>query len=128
MKTKKINYKAKLDRVFSEYIRRRDADENGNICCISCGKIVPWKESDCGHYVNRSVMSLRFDEKNCNAQCRYCNRFQEGQMMGYHAGLIKKYGASVIDYLTMKKTNTAHYSEAVYKALIDEYKQKISNL
>lgn len=41
-----MNYKDKLDRIFSEYIRLRDADNNGYIRCISCGKIVFWKDTD----------------------------------------------------------------------------------
>ena len=120
-----MNLKAKLDRVFSTYIRLRDADEKGYCRCISCGKIAHWKECDCGHYVNRRHMSLRYDEKNCNAQCRACNRFDEGNAVGYHAGLVKKYGAEVIQYLEVKKHNTAHFSDAVYQALIKEYQQKI---
>jgi hypothetical protein len=84
-----MNYKDKLDRIFSQYIRLRDADQNGYIRCISCGKIVLWKEADNGHFINRKHMSLRFSETNCNAQCRSCNRFDEGNMTGYNLGMIK---------------------------------------
>ena len=72
MKTKKKpNLKAKLDKVFSEYIRKRDT-HNGVFKCISCGRILPYEQADCGHYINRKHMSTRFDEMNCNAQCRSC--------------------------------------------------------
>lgn len=37
--TKKPDLKAKLDKIFSEYIRLRDADNNGMVRCISCMKI-----------------------------------------------------------------------------------------
>ena len=60
---KKPNLKAKLDRIFSEYIRLRDANPQGYTVCISCGKIVPWKESDCGHFINRSHMATRFKDR-----------------------------------------------------------------
>ena len=95
--------KRRLDRIFSEYIRLRDADANGCCRCISCGAIHPWKETDCGHYVNRSHLSTRYDGKNCNAQCRRCNRFDEGNQIGYTRGLIKKYGIGVIDLLEVRK-------------------------
>ncbi len=72
MKTKKKpDLKAKLDKVFSEYIRKRDT-RNGVFKCISCGRILPYEQADCGHYINRKHMSTRFDEMNCNAQCRSC--------------------------------------------------------
>ena len=31
-----MNYKDKLDRIFSQYIRLRDADQNGYIRCKDC--------------------------------------------------------------------------------------------
>jgi hypothetical protein len=123
-----MNLKAKLDTLFSRYIRLRDANQYGYCRCISCGKIVHWQECDAGHYVNRKHMSLRYDEKNVNAQCRSCNRFDEGNAAGYHAGLVKKYGEGVIQYLEIKKHNTAHFSSAAYEALIKEYQQKIKQL
>jgi len=123
-----MNLKAKLDNVFSEYIRLRDSDENGYGRCISCGKIVHWKEADCGHFVNRRHLSLRYDEKNVNLQCRACNRFQEGNAIGYNHGLVEKYGDSVIDYLAIKKFNYCHIGNVEYEALIKEYTAKVKQL
>ena len=125
---KKINLKAKLDRIFSEFIRLRDSDENGYIRCISCNSIHKWKESDAGHYVNRSIMSLRYDEKNVNAQCRHCNRFQEGNMIGYNHGLIDKHGDSVISYLNIKRFNFCKMGDVEYNSLIKYYQRKVKEL
>ena len=123
-----IKEKAKLDRIFSEFIRLRDANNEGYIQCISCGKVVHWKESDCGHYVNRAEMGTRFDEKNCNAQCRYCNRFREGQMLGYTQGLLKKYGPGILDELRIKKNRITKLSGFEYGHLIEHYKQQVKIL
>jgi len=117
-----------LDRIFSEFIRRRDSDENGYGRCISCGKIGHWKTMHNGHYVNRKHMSLRYDEKNCNMQCPACNSFDEGNMLGYHKGLVAKYGPEVIDYLEIKKHNFCKLSQVAIDALKKEYKQKIKEL
>jgi transposase len=58
-----MNYKAKLDKIFSEYIRLRDATlGDGYGTCISCGKIIYWKDNHCGHFINRKHMALRFNE------------------------------------------------------------------
>ena len=120
-----MNYKAKLDRIFSEYIRRRDAGEDGYGRCISCGKIVHWKDADCGHYINRKHLATRYDEQNCNLQCRSCNRFDEGNIQGYRRGLIAKIGIESVDMLEIKKHNTCKISDSVYKILIELYRTKI---
>lgn len=125
---KNPNLKAKLDRIFSEYIRIRDANQQGYTVCISCGKIVSWKEADCGHFVNRRHMATRFNEKNCNSQCRSCNRFDEGNNIGYMRGLIKKYGQAVIEELEILKHQHSHLSDFDYKVLIDLYTQKVKQL
>lgn len=77
---KKPDLKAKLDKEFSLFIRLRDAMPNGYFRCISCGQIKPFEQADNGHYINRQHMNTRFDEMNCNAQCRHCNRFMEGNI------------------------------------------------
>jgi hypothetical protein len=120
--------KAKLDRIFSEYIRLRDADANGYCRCISCGAIRLWTQMDAGHYVNRQHMSLRYDERNVHAQCRSCNRFDEGNQIGYTRGLIKKYGAGIIDLLEVKKHTASKMTLFDYEALIEHYKKGIEIL
>jgi 5-methylcytosine-specific restriction endonuclease McrA len=120
--------KAKLDRIFSEYIRLRDADTNGYCRCISCGSIHHWKEMDAGHFVNRSHMSTRYDERNVNAQCRKCNRFDEGNPIGYARGLIKKYGKGIIDELEVKKHSVSRTTESEYRLLVNHYKVEVMEL
>ena len=118
----------KLDEIFSKFIRLRDADKNGICRCICCGKRQYWKEVDCGHYVNRKHMSTRYNEKNCNAQCRSCNRFDEGNMIEYTRGIVKKYGESVLDELLVLKHQTSKFSVFEMEILIEEYKKKVKEL
>ena len=128
MKTKKKpDLKAKLDKVFSEYIRKRDT-RNGVFKCISCGRILPYEQADCGHYINRKHMATRFDEMNCNAQCRSCNRFDEGNIQGYRRGLVTLYGEQQVTLLEAKKHNFRKYSDFEYEVLIKHYKEEIKKL
>lgn len=120
--------KKKLDRVFSEYIRRRDADQSGYVKCISCGKIIHWKDSDCGHYINRKHNSTRYDEKNCNAQCRACNRFDEGNIQGYRKGLIRKYGEPAVDLLEVRKYSYSKMGKFEVEILVKEYTKKLKEI
>lgn len=64
----------KLDKAVSLYVRMRDSKEYHYkyFRCISCGRVLPVSDADCGHYVGRAHMSLRFDTRNVNAECRYC--------------------------------------------------------
>lgn len=124
---RKPNLKLKLDRVFSEFIRKRDS-KNGYFKCISCGQIKKYEQADCGHYINRQHMSTRFDEMNCNAQCRSCNRFDEGNIQGYRKGLIAKYGEQAVDLLELKKHQKRFYSDFEYAALIKYYQNKIKEI
>lgn len=64
----------KLDRLLSLYVRMRDSREFNytHFRCISCGRILPIDQADCGHFHSRVNMSLRFDTRNCNAECRFC--------------------------------------------------------
>ena len=116
-----------LDKVFSLYIRQRDA-KNGIVKCISCGKLVPWKESDAGHYINRRHMATRYDEQNVNAQCRADNRFDEGALHGYRKGLEEKYGDGTAEKLYIKKFNTCKMSQVEINLLTAYYKNKIKLL
>ena len=124
---KKPDLKAKLDKIFSEYIRKRDT-RNGVFKCISCGCILPYEQADCGHYINRKHMSTRFDEMNCNAQCISCNRFDEGNIQGYRRGLVALYGEQQITLLEAKKHNFRKYSDFEYEVLIKHYKEEIKKL
>lgn len=114
-----------LDNLFSEYVRLRDADQYGMIRCISCGKRIRWKDADAGHFVSRKHSSLRFDEKNVNAQCRICNRIKFGNIEKYKRGLIIKHGRFVIDYLENKKTDIRQYTDYEIELLCSYYRKQI---
>jgi hypothetical protein len=119
----------KADEAFSLFIRTRDSQafDGRAFRCISCGRPLPIEQADCGHYINRQHMSLRFSELNCNAQCRKCNRFMEGNNSGYRQGLIQKIGEQKVvlleaqKYVENKMTNfeleiiAKHYKEETKK-------------
>jgi hypothetical protein len=118
------DYHAELWRVFSLYIRQRDADENGIIRCISCGKPMSWRHSDAGHYYSRTFSGIKYHEKNVNAQCKQCN-FRQGNAQGYKKGLVAKYGEDVLDHLDLVKHNKSKYTRFELQALTDFYLQKL---
>lgn len=128
-KTNNASLKRTADTEFSRYIRLRDMIPGTTVFrCISCGLIKPISQADCGHYINRQHMNTRYNEMNCNAQCRSCNRFDEGNIQGYRRGLIKKYGEQKVLLLESMKNGYMKYSEAEYRILIADYRSRYEKI
>ena len=119
--------KKKLDRLFSKYIKLRDGGQD-YFKCISCQRTKSLNQFNAGHYWSRRFMSTRYDEKNVNGQCVYCNLHLKGHIQGYTQGLVKKYGQDVLQLLDIKKNNVCKMGEFEFTLLIDEYKEKIKDL
>lgn len=130
-KSRNTNLVAKLDKVFSEYIRLRDSKpyDFRYFKCISCGKIKPYDQCDCGHFHSRTHMSTRFDPMNANGECRACNRFSADHLLGYQKNLIAKIGQRNYDLLNIRAHETKKWHPfelekmiEYYKALVQSYK------
>jgi hypothetical protein len=115
--------KKKLWKIFSEYIRRRDADHCGMVKCFTCPQILHWKDMDAGHYVPQSIaLSLVFNEKNVHAQCGGCNRYKNGNLTIYALELQKKYGNTILEDLQSLRKENFRYTRADYMEMIERYK------
>jgi hypothetical protein len=118
----------KLDRVFSLYIRLRDAMPSGFVRCISCGKIKRFEDVDCGHYFSRTHMATRFDEDNCNAECRSCNRMSADHLIGYRKNLVAKIGLNRIDRLDVLAHSQKHWLDSELEEKIRYYTAEVRRL
>lgn len=119
----------KADKVFSQYIRLRDtAGEPRGGYCISCNKWFPYEKLDAGHYVIRRVLSLRFDVCNVHAQCRFCNRFNEGNHLGFTEGLKKIYGDEIFKYFGACINKHVKYSVLDLQIIAQQFQEKIDAL
>lgn len=119
LKTKKPSYrllKKKLDKVFSIYIRMRDKG-----VCFTCGVQKPWKQMQAGHYISRSSLALRFDERNVHCQCMPCNVWKHGAMDVYALKLQAKYGDSILAELQRKKHQLTLLTTKDLEELIHKY-------
>ena len=122
--------KAKLDKLFSEYIRKRDSDHRGMCKCISCGKEAPafGGSTHAGHLFSRRYLATRFDEKNVNSQCAYCNTFLNGNQYLASKGVDKKWGEGTVDELESRIHTTVKLSRTDYEEAIENIKRKIEEL
>ena len=113
----------KLDKVFSEYIRRRYA-KNDIATCVTCGKKDYWKKLQAGHFMSRKHYATRWDEDNVEVQCSACNVFRYGEQY-----LFAKYlGTEKADMLLAKSRETVKFPDWEIQEMIDLYKTKISLL
>lgn len=126
--TEKEKLIRKLDIWFSKYIRLRDVGENGYFRCISCQRVLSYEYMECGHYIPRSNMATRFDEKNCNGQCVTCNRIKLGNSREYRAGMLLKYGGIPVLVLETRKNAVKSWSRYELEELIEHYKEAVKAL
>lgn len=120
----------KLDKIFSEYIRLRDANDFGYVFCCTCEKWDNWKYMDAGHYIskgnNHSI--LRWNEKDVHAQCKVCNQMKEGNYEKYQDFMIKRYTPGEIGELHMMKNQEQKLTRFELKVKIDHYTRLVKEL
>ena len=114
---------AKADRYFSQYIRLRDSDHNSMAICITCGVQKHISEMDAGHFIDRSHQATRYDERNVNAQCRTCNRFQSGRQYEHGKAIDLKYGPGTAEQLLQDSRKITKTTQGEFEAKAEEYKQ-----
>ena len=84
--------KEKADLAFSRYVRYSAATEGGYSRCYTCAAIDKVTNMDCGHYIDREVIPLRYSEDNTRIQCRKCNRHNNGEIERYGMFLMLDIG------------------------------------
>ncbi|WP_237772447.1 recombination protein NinG [Herbaspirillum robiniae] len=87
---------------FNAFIRARDVLAGHG--CIDCGKPFepqrPGGSVDAGHYISRGAAPhLRFDERNCFAQRKNCNRPGGTTREAFRAGVEKRIGLAALEAL-----------------------------
>ena len=118
----------KADAIFSQYIRKRYAENNGIAECFTCGKKDHWKSLQCGHFMSRKHYSTRWDEKNCQVQCAGCNVFRWGEQFKFGRNLDIKLGKGTADSLEQKSRQILKYNNIELIELIEHYKKKVAEL
>jgi hypothetical protein len=120
--------RAKLDKVFSEWVRRRTADEGGTVQCVACGTLKHWKDMHAGHFVSRKSTATRYDPRNVNPECPGCNTFSQDHLIGYTLWMRKTYGDAVVTELWSKKHAPVKMARYDYERLIYFYRERLATL
>lgn len=112
--------KKEADRVYSIYIRLKGSKDGMN-ACYTCGKIYAVKELQCGHFISRTHLNTRWDERNTKPQCFSCNVWKRGEGARFAKHLIEEYGHSIIEELDMQRSVIKQMKRADYVELINKY-------
>jgi len=120
-----------LDKLFSEYIRRRAIQRCGG--CERCGTIKPdltredgstfpgWMSLQCSHFHGRTKKSVRFDPDNAAGLCAGCHMYLEHNPLAHYEWfkeyLIETAGAQAFEYLNIR----AQTPQKVDKEAINVY-------
>ena len=101
-----------LDKLFSQYIRRRDA-----WTCQRCHKHYqpPTNALHNSHVFSRGGMSTRFDPRNCFAMCYGCHSFLGRNPLEHYAWYIARCGQQEFDLLRYRYKHPAKIDRAVIK-------------
>lgn len=123
----KKSIEKRLDVAFSKYIRVKET-KDGYGRCVSCGAYKAYDQLDAGHFINRQWRSLRWSEENVHVQCIKCNRFDEGNAVGYTLYMVDKFGRDKVDYLRALSRTTAKFSDFDGEMMIKDYRNKLKEL
>lgn len=119
---------AKLDKVFSLVVRRKDADNYGNVTCFTCGKRNHYRKMQAGHFQTRAKYSTRWKLINVQPQCPGCNMYNGGQQYAFGRKLDAVYGSGTADKVLQLSNQTQKFSNADLQYMIDEFEQQANTL
>lgn len=121
------------DRVFANYIKRRDTDKDGRVFCPCCNGTFNATDMqfglpviNCMHFIDRDVYLLRFDEDAAHAGHAWCNKNQhyapyENEYQNFKKFLIGKFGETAVAEMELAKRKINRIEESQLKVIIEHY-------
>ncbi len=123
------------DKLFGDFIKKRDSDNNGNISCVCCGKIYNLEDKDNNgdrivqplHFVSRTIYTQRWNESQVYAGCCYCNldmhQYPDGiAYRQFRSKLCIDLGYEAVSDMEDEKYNVNRISHSQIQEVIDKYK------
>lgn len=118
------------DHLFSLVLRYRYANEYGVVMCFTCGARGLVADIQCGHYMDRDNMAVRWSFKNCRPQCPICNENNDGARAVFEKSLEAE--TPGITQLLRQQANevfpvTRNYVSLLIIELAQEYSEYVPN-
>lgn len=116
-----------LDDVFSKYVRLKNTDTNGECDCFTCPAHSRWQDMQCGHFISRKHMYLRWDERNAKTQCKNCNEHLDGNLAVYRPRL-EAIHPGITDILEEESRLVHKWSRNELKAMLLDFTKRLQQL
>jgi hypothetical protein len=115
-----------VSNMFQFLVRIYQTDENGGGNCVTCGKELELKTTNCqaGHFIQREIYKYRLDFDNCHLQCSYCNKYLSGNINSYTIFMKNKYGIEKVNEMQQYYRNIKFGLETQKKPRQKEIKEK----
>lgn len=113
--------KKSADKVFSLYIRAKYPKE-----CYTCR--AKGKTLQCGHFISRGFLAIRWNESNARPQCVGCNIWGRGKPLDFEERLKNELGDEAVEQLKVARKQLIKPNRILYETLIATYKQKLAGL
>lgn len=115
--------------VFSQYIRRSAADNNGMVHCYTCDFFGKWnKNIQAGHGIAGRNNTILFNEKLVKPQCMLCNFFKRGNYQVFTRKLIDEFGLKEYDRLVTESNKVMKFTPVQLEEIYQTYRGKLSAL
>ncbi len=115
-----------LWKLFSEYVRRKDADAGGTEYCYTCEKPFHWKALHAGHALPGRHNAVLFDEEIVKPQCPVCNIWKGGNYPIFTTKLIEEHGMEWWKAKLEGARRIVKYTRADIEQMILDYKAKLT--
>lgn len=113
----KVNWRELSHRVFSDYVRLYNADDEWYCRCITCWDRIYWRYIQAWHFIKRSVSKYTFDILNVYPQCMGCNC-----MLGWNYII---YTLNMVDKLWLEKVKDMVYDKQSYSITQAWYEENL---
>lgn len=116
-----------LDRVVSRYVRLAAMGKDHKVECFTCNTKKDWKIIQCGHFIARQHLSVRWELANMKPQCPFCNITLHGNLDEYTKRLNMEH-KGITDYLQEQAREVAKPTRDELKMLLFDFQQKLKTV
>lgn len=126
-----VQWKKATWKLYSQYIKQRDADQYGYVRCVTCQKKDIWNSHQvhAGHFLHGDNPGTWVNDKNVHAQCAGCNVHKGGARDWYALELERRYGHGILQELD-KAYNTPPltWGMLTIRDMYQEVKKKLDDI
>lgn len=116
-----------LDRVVSRYVRLAAMGLDHKCQCYTCSTKRKWQDMQCGHFIQRSHLGLRFELANLRVQCPNCNVGLHGNTEVFAKNLEREQ-KGIVEWLYQQSKEVSSPTRQELKELLINFQLKLKTV